>query len=73
MSFETEMPLLARHGSAFLSATVSGSSRQPENRIWQVYDLMPDAVFFLNGGYRTSTCNRTAVALFGYLVMTRTS
>ncbi|EJZ20239.1 ATP-binding protein, partial [Rhizobium sp. Pop5] len=34
--------------------------------IRQLYEHMPDAVFFVTDNSRISTCNRAAVALFGY-------
>lgn len=36
------------------------------NWIRQLYEHMPDAVFFMTGNNRISACNRAAVALFGY-------
>lgn len=38
----------------------------PMDLMRQLYEHMPDAVFFISDGQRISACNRAAVALFGY-------
>lgn len=42
------------------------NTRPPMDWVWQVYDHMPDAVFFITDHHRIAACNRAAVTLFGY-------
>ena len=44
------------------------SRENGQQAIWirQLYELMPDAVFFMTASNRISACNRAAVTLFGY-------
>ncbi len=54
---------LARPNSA---PSLSGEDGQQAIWIRQLYEHMPDAVFFMTASNRISACNRAAVTLFGY-------
>ncbi|QWW72032.1 sensor histidine kinase [Rhizobium sp. WYJ-E13] len=47
-------------------AASKGDNRPQANWIRQLYEHIPDAVFFMTGNNRISACNRAAVVLFGY-------
>ena len=47
-------------------ALPKGDNEPQANWIRQLYEHIPDAVFFMTGNNRISACNRAAVTLFGY-------